>query len=141
MATDILGMYGNISGGTQDALASIDIPQDGVITGVDLDLNANLDADDEDVAGEVSFIATNQLSQNDVRGRITSVSAHVAVLTSGIPVVSTQKFVGPMDLPVAGGERLYLHVVSTASVNGTFRANVHLDVSSRAGSRRSARRR
>jgi len=140
MPTEIIGMYGGVTGGTEDALASIDIPQGGVITGVDWDAHANLDADSEQFRIELSFIATNQITSNDVRGRISSIGSEVAVLTSGIPVASMQKFVGPMDLPVSGGERLYLHSMATAGVTGNVRCNIHLDVSGRGIARRSARR-
>lgn len=139
MATEIIGMFGSISGGTQDAIASIDIPQDGAVTGIDWAMNCDLDADGEEVQAEVSFIATNQISANDVRGRISSIATRAAFVTSGFAIGSVNKFVGPMDLPVAGGERLHLHAVSTAGVTGTLHCNIHLDVS-RSGTRRSARR-
>lgn len=140
MPTDILGMYGNVTGGTQNALAQIDIPQDGVITGIDWDMSADLDADGEFVRAELSFIATNQLGQNDVRGRISSLGAEISLTTSGSPVTGVQKFVGPVDLPVAGGERLYLHTASSSGVEGNVICNIHLDVSGRGITRRSARR-
>jgi hypothetical protein len=139
MPTEIIGMYGAVTGGTQDGLANIDIPQDGVITGVDWDGRGDLDADTEFWAAELSFIATNQLTQNDVRGRISSVSSGISLTTSGAPAPVLQKFVGPLDLPVSGGERLYLHASSTSGVGGEVRCNIHLDVG-RSGTRRSARR-
>lgn len=139
MPTEIIGMWADVTGGTQDAAAQVDIPQDGVVTGVDWDGEVDLDADAESMRSELSFIATNQFGQNDVRGRISGVSAQISLTTSGAPVGSLQKFVGPLDLPVAGGERLYLHVQSSTGVAGDVRCNVHLDVS-RSPTRRSARR-
>lgn len=140
MPTTILGLYGAYTGGAEDAIAQLDIPQDGVITGVDWDGNANLDADNEESIVELSFIATNQADQNDVRGRISSITARISLTTSGIATVQMNKFVGPMDLPVAAGERIYLHSKSTSGVNGSCRCNVHLDTSGRGITRRSARR-
>ncbi len=140
MPTEVIGLYGATTGGIEDALAQIDIPQDGVITGVDWDMHADLDADSEAIQIELSFIATNLLDKNDVRGRISSISAEISITTSGAPVVGIAKFVGPMDLAVSGGERLYLHSVSAAGVIGTVRCNIHLDVSGRGIARRSARR-
>jgi len=139
VAIEIIGMYAAFTGGTQDAIAQIDIPSDGSITGIDWDARANLDADNEVADIELSFIATNQNAQNDVRGRISSVSMSISLTTSGISMVSIQKFIGPIDLLVAGGERLYLHVVSTAGVTGAVKCGVHLDMISSAR-RRSARR-
>jgi len=67
MPTEIIGMFADISGGTQDGAATIDIPFDGMITGVDWDVEADMDADTERVACELSFIATQQIGVNDVR--------------------------------------------------------------------------
>lgn len=140
MSTEVFGMRAAISGGTQDAAASMDIPQDGTITGLDWDLGANLDADGEVIDVELSFIATNQITQNDVRGRISSIGVQMSLTTSGVATTSVQKFVGPMDVIVSGGERLYLHSVSTAGVGGNVRCNIHFDTV-RPAVRRSARRR
>ena len=140
MATMIIGLYGAVTGDTQDAVASIDIPSDGFITGIDWDGNVNLDADGETMNAELSFIATNQVATNDVRGRISSISAQVAVLTSvGEVAFNLQKWIGPMDLSVSGGERIHLHFQSSTGVTGAVRCNIHLDARS-VGARRSARR-
>jgi len=138
--SEVIGMYGTISGGTENALASIDIPQDGFIIGIDWDLSVNMDADNENAAAELSFIATNQLSTNDVRGRLSSVSTRLAVLdATGPQAVTVQKWLGSFDLAVSGGERLYLHANSTSGVNGDVRCNLFVDLGSTV--RRSARRR
>jgi len=138
--TDVIGMFGAIIGGTQDSIAMIDIPQDGFIIGIDWDLNCDLDADLETVFAELSFIATNQQNTNDVRGRLSSISARSAVLTAvGVSNVSIQKWLGSFDLAVSGGERLFLHVVSTAGIGGEVRCNLYADLGTT--TRRSARRR
>ncbi len=128
MALEIIGMFGGITGGTQDAVAQIDIPQDGVLRAIDWDMRVDLDADLELADAELSFIATSQLTTNDTRGRISSVGIMAAILTSvGASVASVQKFVGPFELMVSGGERLFLHVVTTAGVIGGVRASLHFD--------------
>jgi len=138
--TDVIGMTGTITGGTQDAIAMIDIPQDGFIIGIDWDVNADLDADLEVVFCELSFIATNQRFTNDVRGRLSSISCRSAVLTAvGVSNVSLQKWLGSFDLAVAGGERIFLHSDSTAGVAGVVRCNLYADLGTT--TRRSARRR
>ncbi len=141
MPTEIIGMFADITGGTQDAAATVDIPFDSVITGVDWDVEADMDADTERVACELSFIATQQIGTNDVRGRISSASMRMSLTTSGVAVGSIQKFVGPMELIVAGGERVHLHVISTASLVGVMRCNIHLDTGQARQSRRRSRRR
>ena len=139
MPTEVIGMWMSITGGTENAGAAIDIPKDGVITGIDVDVHANMDADSEYVSGELSFIATNQLNSNDVRGRLTSWGSEMSLTTSGIATTTVSKFLGFLDIPVSGGERLYLHSDASAGVTGNVRVNVHLD-SARTTPRRSARR-
>lgn len=137
--TTIIHMYGAFTGGTEDALANVDIPEDGTITGVEWAANINLDADDESWDGELSFIATNQIATNDARGVISSASARISLTTSGAPVGAINKFT-PMSLYVSGGERLYLHSQGTAGVTGSMRVNVHFQPLG-GTQRRSARRR
>lgn len=137
---EMIGMMGAIAGSVENAIAQIDVPQDGILRGIDWDVNVNMDADDEVVAAELSFIATNQLSANDVRGRISSVSTRLAVLTAvGGHHVGLQKWIGGFELVLAGGERLYLHSSTTAGVTGVARATLHFDGGA-AVTRRSARR-
>lgn len=139
MAVDVIGMYGTSTGGVANAIASVDIPMDGVIVGIDWDANVTMDADNEVFDAEFSFIATNQLATNDVRGRISSISAAMTITTSGITLVSIQKWLGSFDLVVAGGERVYVHVVATSGVVSVVRLNIFYDASGTV--RRSARRR
>ena len=141
MPTEIIGMFADVTGGTQDAAATVDVPFDGLLTGVDWDVEADMDADTERIACELSFIATQQIGTNDVRGRISSISGRMSLTTSGVAVTSLQKFVGPMELIVAGGERIHLHVISSASLVGVMRCNIHLDTATAARSRRRSRRR
>ncbi len=137
---DIIGMSGPITGGTENSISMIDIPMDGFIIGIDWDLNANLDADDEVCSVELSFISTNQIGTNDTRGRISSVSLRAVVLTAvGVHNFGVNKWLGSFDLAVAGGERLFLHSVSTAGVTGTARCGLFVDQPG--STRRSARRR
>jgi len=140
MPTTIIGMFGSVAGGTENSIATIDIPEDGIITGVDWDVRANLDADNEAITVELSFIATIQETQNDVRGRISSIGCNSAILSSvGDVTPVMQKWVGPMALQVSGGERLHLHAASTSGVTGQARCNIHIDLD-RPTRRRSRRR-
>ena len=137
---EIIGMYGAVTGGSQDAIAQIDVPQDGVLRGIDWDLSLNLDADNETADVELSFIATNQLLANDVRGRISSVGLNCVVLTAvGVNTTTVQKWIGSIELMLSGGERLYLHSVTSAGVAGSLRCNIHFDGGATV-TRRSARR-
>jgi len=140
VAIDIIGMAAVFTGGTQDALAQIDVPQDGVLLGIDWDMAASLNAA-ETCAVELSFIATNLLNINDVRGRISAVSTHAGLATAvGLSTSFVQKWISGIELFLAAGERLYLHVVSTAGVAGTARCGLWFDGGATV-TRRSARRR
>ncbi len=140
--SDVIGIVGVITGGTQDTVAMIDIPQPGFLIGIDWDVNGDLDADAEILTCELSFIATNQLTASDVRGRISSIGARLALLSAtSAHVVSLQKWLNGFDIPVAAGERLFLHVVSTAGVAGVAIVNLFFDFGANALPRRSTRRR
>ena len=140
MSVEIIGMYALVAGGVQDGVAQVDIPQDGFILGLDWDANVFLNASTEFFKCELSFIATNQLQTNDVRGRISSISQATHLLTSGAMSLAIQKYVDIKELTVSGGERLFLHIDASATTGGDVRCNVHFEM--RGGStRRSARRR
>lgn len=139
MAGVHIQMYGTGSGGVENAVASIDVPEDGRLVGCQWAMYGDLDADQEFLEAELSFMATNQLSTNDARGAISSVKCRANLTTSGAAVngVNTHH---PMNLPVAAGERLYLHISATAGVNSVAHAMLHFEFPGTPG-RRSQRRR
>ena len=124
MSEAVIQMYGTGDGGTDDAVANIDIPQDGTITGIDWAVESTLNADGEVTGVELSFIATNQMAVNDARGALSVVRAALGLLTSGAGVTSINKFV-PMDIDVSGGERLYLHIVASSGVATAVSCLIH----------------
>jgi hypothetical protein len=129
MSLSIIGMYAATSGGTEDALASIDIPSDGRITGVDWAVSALLNADGELLEAELSFLSTNQIRTNDARGSISQVRLEMYLLTSGATQHSANKFVAlSPGLEVAAGERLYIHSRATAGVVASLGLALHLDL-------------
>ena len=139
MSDTVLQMVAALSGGTENAVANIDIPTDGTIVGVDWAVNFDLDADGENNVTELSFIATGQQATNDARGVISAVAARVALVTSGVALASINKYVA-LDIDVAGGERLYLNSAGSAGVSGSVTCLIHFRAS-RGSPRRSARRR
>jgi len=136
--TTVIHMFGNGSGGVESAIANVDIPQDGEIVGIEWAINADLDADAEVINAEISFIATYQTGTNDSRGIISGAAARISLTTSGVAVVSINKYT-PVNISVAGGERLYMNLSSTAGVNSSVSANVYFQPS-RQIRRRSRRR-
>lgn len=139
MPVTLVNMFGTGTGGAENALAVIDVPDDAVIEGADWACQAALNADAEFFVAELSFISTQQNNVNDARGLISMVAARCGLLTSGSTAPSLNKFV-PLNLIVAGGERLFLHANSTAGV--VSRLNCVIALNLRRGiPRRSQRRR
>ena len=101
-----------------DATASIDIPADGVLVGIDwAGIFGALDTVDDQAEAELSFNSTNQRTTNDARAAISSIKMNMTGLTSGFGPGAINKFVDLKDgLPVMGGERIYMHVLTSAGV-------------------------
>lgn len=142
MALELLQMYAAGSGGTEESIASLDIPEDGVITGIKWAADADLDADDDTFAAEVSFLAGNTLNSNDARGMIDSIRHNNQLVSSGMSGSAINQFTTfSPGLRVAGGERVYLHITTTASTISRVLCIIHLDTDRGTTPRRSRRRR
>lgn len=103
------------TGGTESALAAVDVPQDGNIIGLDWSVRSDLDADGEFTDLQLSF-GSQRTAVNDSRQVISSAAMQAYLLTSGYGVATINKFVGPLKISVSAGERLYIHANSTAGV-------------------------
>lgn len=143
MPLQVITIYAAGTGGTQSAIAQIDIPGDGMITGVDWAVQADLDADNEEFQAGVSFASSEDIHANDVRSLVSSVAAYHELATSGTSVTNLNKFVSfDPGIPVFAGERMYLHVVATSGVASKVTAHLHLDTSGAVvGAMRAASRR
>lgn len=139
MPQTLIKMRGAGTGGEQNAVANIDIPQDGTIEGLSIGHSANLNADSESSEAELSFIATNQITTNDARGVLAASLMNMGMATSGAGIAAVNHFI-PMDVDVSGGERLYIHFLASAGVTSSISIMIHLRPS-RAAPRRSSRRR
>ncbi len=128
------------TGGTEDGAASVDVPEDGELVGVDWAGFATFDATAENLTAELSFIATNTIATNDARGMISQIAARFNVVTTGGGGFGFNKYVALQDLDVSGGERLYMHLIAAAGLVSRMSCIVHI-VSRRSTVRRSRRRR
>lgn len=122
----VIKMIGTVSGGEQAAIAQIDVPMPGHLVGVDWASTGSL-ATDFFLYGQLSFRSTASFGTNDDRGIITEVRLTYEITTSGAGQLTLNKYVSLPDVPVMGGERLYLHSSSTAAVAGNMVALVHFD--------------
>lgn len=119
-------MVGTGTGGTQSALAQIDVPMSGNILNVDWQVIADLDADAEYIEAQLSFGSAHALA-NDSRMLISVVQGAVSVLTA---VGFAPKAFGknhPISIPVSMGERLWLHVDASAGVNSVVVVGILFD--------------
>lgn len=123
--TNIL-MTAAFTGGQQNALAQIDCPLSGNITGVAWVLSADVDADQDFATAEVSFGSVYVLA-NDSRQVISIAGVGASQVTAASVVRIDTNYYDAMSLPVSAGERIYLHVNATASLPGTANAIIHFD--------------
>ena len=119
------------------ALASIDIPEDGTIEGISWDWSILTTAGTEaSQKAQLSFGSAANAA-NDSRQVIDNVSvASPTVVAATVLSGQVQKYT-PMNLQVAGGERIYLHTVAvgTAPASMSLRCMILLRLKSGSGAR------
>jgi len=114
MATYKLGVLQSVAVG--DGVAALDIQFDGRITAIDWSMDADIDAADETTNAEVSFLSVNTIGSNDARGSISACKAAISLITSESGLTSVNKTISGLSIPVAAGERIFLH--TTGSIVG-----------------------
>jgi len=139
MSLTILQMFGGGTGGTQDAVANIDIPEDGNLVGVQWSIDMDFDAESESLRAELSFIATGQLTTNDARGVISAVRGQLSFTTSGAMLAAINQAHALPNLQVSGGERLFINLVSASGVTSNINCLIYHETR-RQVTRRSRRR-
>ena len=122
----VIQMY---TSAVQDAAASIDMQDDGVILKAVLSFDmTSIAADGDGALMELSFGSTNANSSNDARQVIARLSHIASVITAASAIVGTARGeydFGDDGLPFFGGERLYIHTGNL--VGGLFtRGTAHL---------------
>jgi hypothetical protein len=119
-------LRGDIGGGTESALAAVDVPQDGYITGIDWSAYGDFDANDEFMLVQLSFSSAFNVG-NDSRSSVSVISAQFTLTTSGVAFTGINKFVGPVKIAVNAGERIYLHANSSVGLVGVVHCTVYYD--------------
>ena len=117
MGETIVQMYGGPSADTDD-VSAFDVPEDGVIKGYQIDMQAPSMTSGKGMQTEISFLSTSQFITNDARGLIGRCSMATAVVTveggSNAQGYASQVF--DKGITVAAGERVHLHFETTDSV-------------------------
>lgn len=111
MPMTIYKLYAS-SGG--DSVASLDIQMDGTITAIHMSIKViGIDALDDGGDAELSFLSTNSFGSNDVRGSLMTIQCKVGLLTQGGGPASANAQVSSLEIPVAAGERIHMHIAFT----------------------------
>jgi len=121
----IIKIYAAASGGAQEAAAQLEVPMPGAIIGVQWAIRGNLAGTDHFLDAQLSFRSASSFSTNDDRGVVSEGRLQHDLTTSGSFEGMVNIYVSLPDLPVMGGERLYLHLNSTASFSGAVSGLIH----------------
>lgn len=120
----VLQMYA--TGNPADAMASIDVPMNGRLIGVQMTLFAAMAGADFNMAVQLSFGSTGAFATNDARQVIANLQVAADLTTSGATSTHANEYISLPDIPVGMGERLYIHGSGTAIVL-TARMALHFD--------------
>lgn len=123
----VLTMYAAGTGGTQDALAQVDVPKDGSLVGIEWSGWGKIDGDTEVGEAQVSFGSTGAFASNDARQIISQVSFGLISTISAVGVVvEVFNHYSPLpDINVNAGERIFLHQLASAGVTSALRVCLH----------------
>jgi len=113
------------AGGTEDNAAALDIQFDGKITALAMVSFGDFDAADETLSVEVSFLSSATFNTNDSRGSLLMNRSKLGIVTSGSNPVQMISVSG-VDIPVNQGERIHLHISSTAGVVSSNSAYIYV---------------
>lgn len=120
-------MVGATTGGTEAALANIDVPRNGNLVGVSFAGRVDFDTDNDFCHVQISFGSTVSTT-NDSRQVIANWQAGHLTFTAGGSLVGGGNAHIPLpNIPVGMGERLYLHGISAAGVVGVIYAMLQFD--------------
>jgi hypothetical protein len=106
--------------------ASYDVPQRGRIEGLCFTQNDDCDADGDTVLVNVTFSSTPGAPAN---GDLSSIFYHAKInqlVTSGMQQNCTTMYTKLPDIPVAPGQRIFLHLFTTSGVIANGVAALHM---------------
>lgn len=116
MPMTIYKLFGSTGG---DSIASLDIQMDGEIKSIHMTCRANgVNAADEGMVAEISFLSTNTFGANDARGSLMMIQTNVGLLTSGMGPSAINASISSLEIPVAAGERVHMHISDFGTLTG-----------------------
>ncbi len=120
-------LFGALTGSGQNAIASLDVQFDGIITAMMMAADPDFDAADETFAAEISFLSTRTLDSNDSRGSLMVIRGRATLITAEPGVSAINVSVSGMRIPVTAGERIYMHGNSGAGVGASTTAFLYVE--------------
>lgn len=122
----VITMTATLSGSSAWVLgAQVDIPQNGFLEGVCYSVASDSDADGDVVMANLTFSSTAGAPGNDSRSTILMYNERLELVTSGIGKGPGTVYCKLPDIPVAVGERIFLHGYATTGVSLTVYLGLH----------------
>jgi len=115
MPTETIQVFASTTGSSTDA-ATVDVPMDAEILGIQWAHRADIDGDDENSEAQLSFLSAAQFSTNDARGILVTTRMQAALTTSGVWPMFNNGYTQLHGIEVAAGERLHIHVSASTGV-------------------------
>lgn len=123
----IYKLYGAINADA-DAIASIDIQNDGFINAMLIAMTAaGMDALSDQLRVEISFLSSNTLENNDSRGSLITMAISQNFLTTGGGTSGGNNSVSGLRIQVSQGERIFMHGKISTGVSGKATAYLYVD--------------
>lgn len=106
-----------------DSIASLDIQLDGDMMAIHMTMHvSNCDLLDDGAGAELSFLSSNSFASSDTRGSLMIIQSRLMMLTTGGGNAGVNANISSLEVPVAAGERIHMHIQLTG---GASAANTH----------------
>lgn len=123
----IYKLYALTIAGANDAIAQLDIVEDGYIVAINVSgAIIGLDNANDMFRAELNFSSGNTLDNNDVRQSIFEVSASQNITVQGAGTNNLNHSISGLEVKVIGGERIYVHSFASVGVNGPISFHVYV---------------
>lgn len=119
-------LYASISASANNA-AEITVARSGRIRGIAFAVRGGGASDGDICDLEVSFTPASQVASNDAQGVLATRRFSIDVLTSGTIMFNENSYVGPLDIEVQTGQKIYLNAVESGTA--TWLANILIYIS------------
>ncbi len=118
MAMTIYKLYGT---GDGESISSVDVQMDGIIQSLMMTgYCTGADALNDGFFAELSFLSSNSKTSSDTRGSLMIIQSLFGLLTSGGFNSGVNMGVSSLEIPVAAGERVHLHISQLGGITAAF---------------------